>query len=107
MAAACVYLMENRDFKDTYPPGTREIRNTHINIGTGEDVAIAELAELVRKTVGFGGRLAFDPSRPDGTMNKLTDVSRLHSLGWRHRVTLDEGVRRLYEWYLENADARR
>lgn len=107
MAAACVYLMERRDFKDTCPPGAAEIRNTHINIGTGQDVSIAELAELVRRVVGFGGRLEFDPARPDGTLRKLTDVSKLHALGWRHTVTLEEGVKRLYEWYLASAGARR
>ncbi len=107
MAAACVYLMEHRDFKDTYPPGATEIRNSHINIGTGEDISIAELAELVRGTVGFGGKLVFDADRPDGTFRKLTDVSKLHALGWKHRVTLEEGIRRLYEWYLTNVEARR
>ncbi len=107
MAAACVYLMENRDFKDTYAPGTTEIRNSHINIGTGEDISIAELAELVRRIVGFGGKLVFDDSKPDGTLRKMTDVSKLHALGWKHQVTLEEGVRRIYGWYLENAEARR
>jgi len=107
MAAACVYLMENRDFTDTYAPGTTEIRNSHINIGTGEDISIAELAELVRRIVGFGGKLVFDDSKPDGTLRKMTDVSKLHALGWKHQVTLEEGVRRMYEWYLENAEARR
>lgn len=107
MAAACIYLMENRDFSDTYPPGTREIRNSHINIGTGEDLSIAELAELVRQTVGFGGQLVFDARKPDGTFRKLTDVSKLHDLGWRHEVNLPEGVQRLYEWYCSNVQARR
>jgi len=107
MAAACVYLMEQRNFADTYPPGSSEIRNTHINIGTGEDVSIAELAELVRGMVGFGGKLAYDDSKPDGTLLKRTDVSKLHALGWRHQVTLDVGVKRLYEWYLAHAEARR
>ena len=102
MADACVFLMQERDFADTYAPGTREIRNTHINIGTGADVSVAELAELVRQTVGFGGRLEFDTSKPDGTLRKLTDVGKLHALGWRHRVELEEGIRRAYEWYLES-----
>jgi len=107
MAAACVYLMENRDFKDTYPPGTTEIRNSHINIGTGEDLSIAQLAELVRTTVGFSGKLVFDYQKPDGTLQKLTDVSKLHALGWKHQVSLEDGVKRLYEWYLGNSEARR
>jgi GDP-L-fucose synthase len=107
MADACVFLMQERDFSDTYAPGSREIRNTHINIGSGEDVSIAELAELVRGIVGFGGRLDFDTTKPDGTLRKLTDVGKLHALGWRHKVELAEGVRRMYQWYLENGRTRR
>ena len=99
MADACVFLMENRDFQDTFFPGSNEVRNTHINIGTGEDISIAELADLVRSTVGFGGRLEFDAGKPDGTPRKLTDVDKLHELGWRHQVPLVEGVSRLYDWY--------
>lgn len=106
MAAACVYLMQERDFSDTFEPGSKEVRNTHINIGTGEDVSIAELAELVRQTVGFGGELVFDASKPDGTFRKLTDVSKLHGLGWRHNVELADGVKRLYDWYLTNDQKR-
>jgi GDP-L-fucose synthase len=106
MADACVFLMQERDFTDTYAPGAREIRNTHINIGTGADVSIAELAELVRRTVGFGGRLEFDTGMPDGTMRKLTDVGKLRALGWRHRVELEEGVRRVYDWYRSRAQTR-
>lgn len=102
MAAACLFLMENRDFYDTYALETKEIRNTHINIGTGEDISIAELAELVRRVVGFGGSLVFDTSKPDGTLRKLTDPSKLHALGWRHTVELETGLRRLYEWYLNH-----
>jgi GDP-L-fucose synthase len=107
MADACVFLMEERDFADTHARGAKEIRNTHINIGTGEDVSIAELATLVRRTVGFGGRLSFDPVKPDGTLRKLTDPSKLHALGWRHRVELEEGVHRIYGWYLGQKQARR
>jgi GDP-L-fucose synthase len=107
MAAACVYLMENRDFCDMYVPGSKEVRNTHINIGTGQDVSIAELAELVRQAVGFGGELSFDASKPDGTFRKLTDVSKLHGLGWRHQVSLEDGVKKLYDWYLNNKQKRK
>jgi GDP-L-fucose synthase len=106
MADACVFLMQKRDFTDTYAPGSREIRNTHINIGTGEDISIAELAELVRRTVGFGGQLEFDTCKPDGTQRKLTDVGKLRALGWRHRVRLEEGVRMMYEWYRKHTQAR-
>lgn len=107
MAAACVYLMENRDFVDTYEVGIKEVRNTHINIGTGKEVSIAGLAELVRQSVGFGGELVFDTSKPDGTLRKLTDVSKLHGLGWRHQVDLEDGVKRLYAWYLDNDQKRK
>lgn len=107
MAEACVFLMEKRDFTDTYAPDSREIRNTHVNIGTGEDISIAELAELVRRTVGFGGRLVFDETKPDGTLRKLTDVSKLHALGWRHKVNLEEGVAKAYAWFRSQVQARR
>jgi GDP-L-fucose synthase len=99
MADACVYLMENRDFKDTYSV-TQEIRNTHINIGTGEDISIADLAQLIKNIVGYTGELVYNTSKPDGTMIKLTDPSKLHALGWKHKVQLEEGIRRVYAWYL-------
>jgi len=99
MADACIYLMENRDFKDTYST-TQEIRNTHINIGTGEDISIADLAQLIKNIVGYTGELIYNTSKPDGTMVKLTDPSKLHALGWKHKVQLEEGIRRVYEWYL-------
>ncbi|WP_148822920.1 GDP-L-fucose synthase family protein [Campylobacter concisus] len=102
MADACVFLLENRDFKDTYDKNSKEIRNTHINIGTGKDISINELANLVKNIIGFKGELYFNDSRPDGTMLKLTDPSKLHSLGWRHKVELEDGIKTLYEWYLGN-----
>lgn len=102
MADACVFLLENRDFKDTYNPDEKEIRNTHINIGTGVDISIKDLALTIKKIVGFEGELHFDATKPDGTMVKLTDPSKLHALGWKHTVELEEGIRRVYEWYLEN-----
>ena len=105
MADACVFLLENRDFKDTYDENTKEIRNTHINIGTGVDVSIKELAETIKKIVGYEGELYFDSSKPDGTMVKLTDPSKLHALGWKHTVELEEGIRRVYEWYLKAQQA--
>lgn len=100
MADACVFIMENRDFKDTYNLNDKEIRNTHINIGTGEDISIKELASLIKNIVGYGGELYFNTSKPDGTMIKLTDPSKLHSLGWKHKVELEDGIRTVYEWYL-------
>jgi len=104
MADACVFLLENRDFKDTYAQNQREIRNTHINIGTGDDISIAELAELIKEIVGFDGKLIYDASKPDGTMKKLTDVSKLHSFGWRHKVSLNDGIKTVYDWYLRNGE---
>ena len=100
MADACVFLLESRDFKDTYAKETKEIRNTHINIGTGVDVSIKELAQTIKEIVGFKGELYFNASKPDGTMIKLTDPSKLHSLGWKHKVELEDGIRTMYEWYL-------
>ena len=84
------------------PPTAKEVRNTHINVGTGIELTIAELAEAIRREVGFKGEIRWDASKPDGTMRKLCDVSKLHSLGWRHKVELDEGIKRLYEWYNHN-----
>jgi len=100
MADACVYIMEHVDFDDLRDE-TNEVRNCHINIGTGKEIAIRELSQLVARTAGYRGTLAFDASKPDGTMRKLTDVSKLHALGWHHRVEIDEGVERMYRWYLQ------
>jgi GDP-L-fucose synthase len=104
MADACVYLMEHVDFKDVVTSGhqQKEIRNTHINIGTGKEISIKALAELIKQKVGFSGNLLFDTSKPDGTMRKLTDVSKLHNLGWHHKIEIEEGIERLYSWYLGN-----
>ena len=80
-------------------PKLGEIRNCHINVGTGKELTIRELSELVVKAVGFEGEVEFDVSKPDGTMRKLIDVSKLHSLGWTHKVEIDNGVQKLFEWY--------
>ncbi len=101
MADASVHVLLNVDFKDTYQEGEREVRNCHINVGTGKEISIKELAELVVRTVDFKGRLEWDADKPDGTLRKLTDVSKLHRLGWHHKVEIDEGVGRLYNWYLQ------
>ena len=100
MADACVFLLEKRDFKDTFSTEDKEVKNTHINIGTGVDVSIKELAEQIKKCVGYKGGFNFDTTKPDGTMRKLTDVSKLHGLGWRHTVPFDKGVEKMYAWYL-------
>ncbi len=99
MADASVYVMEHVDFeqlKGTHP----DVRNCHINIGSGKEITIARLAELVKEAVGFKGEIHWDASKPDGTMRKLTDVSKLHSLGWHHKVEIEDGVPALYRWYL-------
>ena len=101
MADACVYIMERVDFRDLATDKGSEIRNCHINIGTGTELTIRELVERIARTVGYRGEVLFDGSKPDGTMRKLTDPSRLHALGWHHRVSVDEGIERLYRWYLE------
>lgn len=105
MADACVYLMEKRDFKHTYTENAaknKEIKNTHINIGTGIDISIKELAEMIKEIIEFNGELYFNTDKPDGTMKKLTDVSKLHGLGWKHHVELREGIVRMYDWYRGN-----
>jgi GDP-L-fucose synthase len=83
-------------------PSLGEIRNCHINVGTGKELTIRQLSELVVKAVGFEGEVVFDATKPDGTMRKLIDVSKLHSLGWTHKVEIEDGVRKLFEWYQES-----
>jgi len=95
LADACLFLMRRYDAAE------------HVNVGTGEDLTIRELAEMVRDIVHPGATLAFDASKPDGTPKKLLDVSRLHALGWRHRIGLREGVESSYRWFLENHDHAR
>jgi GDP-L-fucose synthase len=90
MADACVYLMETYSGDD------------FVNVGTGKDVSIGELAETIGKVVGYKGKIVFDPSKPDGTPRKLLDVSRLEALGWKYRIELEDGVRTTYDWFLEN-----
>ena len=128
MADACVHLLLNVNFSDIIGiekyssvfygtstkgivdrnasegrggaiPSLGEIRNCHINVGTGKEISIRELADLVARTVGFDGTIEFDASKPDGTPRKLTDVTKLHSLGWHHQVDIEEGVQRLFDWY--------
>lgn len=100
MADASVFVMERVDFKDTYTTADKEIRNCHINVGTGEEISIRNLAELIVKMVDYKGALNFDTTKPDGTMRKLTNPAKLNSLGWTHKVDIAEGVKRIYTWYL-------
>ena len=85
-------------------PKLGEIRNCHINVGTGKELTIRELSELVVKVVGFDGSVEFDTSKPDGTMRKLIDVSKLHSLGWTHKVETEDGIAKLFEWYKDSLE---
>jgi GDP-L-fucose synthase len=101
LAEAVVFLLENIDAADIYPSGI-----SHINVGTGEDVSILELAHAVRTVVGFKGSIDFDESMPDGTPRKLLDVSRLSNLGWKYSTTLDEGLTMTYKWFMENRTAQ-
>ena len=134
MADACVHILINVDFKDVIGiekyssvhygnaadgvvdrdhtagrggaiPSLGEIRNCHINVGTGKELTIRQLSELVVKAVGFEGEVEFDASKPDGTMRKMIDVSKLHSLGWHHKIEIEEGVQRLFDWYKESLKA--
>jgi GDP-L-fucose synthase len=89
-ADACAYLMETYQGDDI------------VNIGTGEDISIKELAEMIKEIVGFEGETINDTSKPDGTPRKLLDVSRLHSLGWKHKIPLEKGIKMTYDWFLEN-----
>ena len=100
MADACVFLLENMDFKDVFSAKQKEVKNTHINIGTGVDISIKELAEKIKERVNYQGKFTFDTLKPDGTMQKLTNVSRLNSLGWKHIVNIDKGLEKIYSWYL-------
>ena len=99
MADACVFLMQNRNFSDTYNANEKEVRNTHINIGSSKDISIKQLAEMIKRRVGFEGVLFFNADKPDGTMVKLTDTTKINSMGWTHRVEIEEGVSEIYNWY--------
>lgn len=98
MADASVYILEHVDFADLRGDAP-EVRNCHINIGTGKELSIRELSELIKRTVDYRGEIRFNADKPDGTMRKLTDVSKLHSLGWRHKIEIEEGVQKLFDWY--------
>jgi GDP-L-fucose synthase len=118
MADASVYVLEHVDYKDVCGLPTEmqgkttlqlhdeglaipEVRNCHINVGTGKELTIAELAGLIKKTIGYEGDICWDSSKPDGTMRKLIDVSKLHELGWHHKIDIEEGVQKLVNWYKE------
>ncbi|MGQ7867797.1 GDP-L-fucose synthase family protein [Sunxiuqinia sp. sy24] len=105
MADACVFIMERKDFTEIIEidpafADSSEIRNTHINIGTGEEISIGHLAQLIRAEVQFRGELTFNANKPDGAMRKLTDPSKLHQLGWKHQISIDEGISKVCQWYI-------
>ena len=93
MADACVYLMENYDVADI---------GEFVNIGVGEDLTIRDLAELIKDIVGYGGEIVFDTSKPDGTPRKLLDVTKLHNLGWQAKISLEDGIKQAYNWYMDH-----
>ncbi len=95
MADACVFLLENYEGEQ------------HVNIGTGKEISIKELAEIVRRTVGFEGMITWKRDMPDGTPRKLTSVDKLHNLGWRHKIELEEGIKLAYQWFAENVENAR
>ncbi|WP_233705508.1 GDP-L-fucose synthase family protein [Helicobacter cinaedi] len=99
MAEACVFVMQNLSFKDCITHHN-EIRNTHLNVGYGSDISIAELSQLIKEIVGFEGELVFDTSKPDGTYQKLMDSSKLNALGWKPKIHLREGIQSVYQHYL-------
>ena len=107
MARACVFLMERVDFSDLAQDlqnhKAKEIRNTHINIGSGVDISICDLAELIQKIVGFGGKLVFDTSKPDGTKQKLLDITKLKQLGFAPQISLESGIKSVYASYLDSS----
>tara|TARA_R110002073_G_scaffold279026_1_gene443065 strand:+ start:342138 stop:343190 length:1053 start_codon:yes stop_codon:yes gene_type:complete len=100
MADACVYIMQNVEFNDLIL-NQNEVRNTHINIGTGIDISIEALADKIKEIVGFKGVFKFNTAKPDGTFRKVTDVTKLHNLGWSHSIELESGVKMMYHWYKE------
>jgi GDP-L-fucose synthase len=102
VADACVFVMNKVDFNDV-KPGGKEVRNTHINIGTGRDLTIKQLAEKIKSIIGFEGRLQWDDTKPDGTFRKLLDVSKINSLGWKEKIGMEEGIRRVYSLYQNNS----
>ncbi len=101
MADASVHILENVSFNDL-KGCSPEIRNCHINIGTGKELSIAQLANIIKQEINYNGNIEWDKTKPDGTIRKLCDVTKLHSLGWKHTVEITEGIHRLYSWYLNH-----
>jgi GDP-L-fucose synthase len=102
LADAIIFMMENVEAKDLYEKGV-----SHINIGSGKDLTINELAEMIADVIGFKGKIVHDESKPDGTPRKLMDVSRINNLGWKYKTELREGLVKTYKWFKENLETRR
>ncbi len=100
MANASIFLMKNYEAETDH--SKKEVRNTHVNVGTGSDVSIKELAEMLKNEIGFKGSFVFNSEKPDGTMKKLTDVSKINAMGWKASVDLQVGIDMLYQWYISN-----
>lgn len=98
MADACVFLMEKINFNDV-KSNDKELKNTHINIGSGEEITIKELSYLIKNIIGFRGDIVFNSSKPDGTYRKFIDSKKLNELGWTQKISLEQGINRLFEWY--------
>lgn len=107
MAKACLHIIKNIDFKDIVSniqkTNLYEIRNTHINIGYGNDISIAELATLIAEITDFQGQIIYDTSKPDGTYQKLLDSSKINALGWKPKISLKQGIQDVYEWYIKQS----
>ncbi|AFH50670.1 Nucleoside-diphosphate-sugar epimerase [Ignavibacterium album JCM 16511] len=101
LAEAIIFMMENVEALELYNLGI-----THLNVGSGKDISIAELASLIAKIIGYNGRIEHDTSKPDGTPRKLMDVSRINSLGWRYKTELEEGIKKTYDWFLNNFNSK-
>lgn len=101
MAEACIYVMNNVEFSDV-SKDMKEVKNTHINLGTGTDISIKDLAYSIKEAVGFEGEIEFDTSKPDGTAQRTMSVEKVNKLGWKHKIDLENGVHEMIQWYKEN-----
>ena len=102
VADACIYLMNHISFEDLKKYESGEIRSTHINLGTGTDYAIGDVARMIKDIVGFNGELRFDTTKPDSNMNRVMDCTKIHDLGWHHHIDLPDGIRMMYDWYCKH-----
>lgn len=106
LADACIYIMNNVNFDDLYNNNEKNIKNTHVNIGTGKDLSIKELAYMIKDIISYDGEIRFDITKPDSPMNRLLDCSKIHSLGWKHKIELEDGIKMMYDWYLNQENIR-